>query len=224
MKNKYLLLLLATAVFGVGLGYLGNRLENRIYAFHGSLLEPPIPAGSVSLTDQHGRTFDLDEQRGKVVMMFFGYTSCPDVCPATLARFKQIAALLDDRLDRVRFVMITVDPERDTVEKLDAYLSAFHPDFIGLRGSEAELNAVYKRYWIYVEAEQHAHTDEPEAREEPGTPGYLVAHTPIILLIDPEGNLRLTYSSDMDAEFIAEDIAYLLDASANLRYSDLAKR
>jgi len=202
MKTKYILLLIISAMVGLSLGYLGLSLPKLGYSFKGSLIEPPIPAKDFSLQDQHGQPFTLSEQSGKIVLLFFGYTSCPDVCPATLGKYKQIAALLGNQADQVEFVMITADPERDTAAQLENYLSGFNPDFIGLRGPREILRVVYTSYFVAVEKEKKEEDDQ--------TPGYLVAHTSRVFLIDPAGDLRLTYPPEIGAEAMAQDILYLL--------------
>ena len=206
MKTKLILLLVLSAVIGLSLGYLSQFLPRPGYVFKGALIEPPIPAKEFSLLDQHGQTFTLGEQRGKVVLLFFGYTSCPDVCPATLGKYKQIATLLGDQAVQVEFVMITADPERDTAERLKNYLGGFNPAFIGLHGPEPILRVVYSSYFVAVERQEKEAVDP--------TAGYLVAHTSRVFLIDQGGNLRLTYPPEIGAEAMAQDIGYLLKRQA----------
>ncbi|GAB4577346.1 MAG: SCO family protein [Anaerolineales bacterium] len=211
MKTKSILLLVVSALVGLSLGYFGLSLPKLGYTFHGSLIEPPIPAIDFSLLDQDGQTFTLSEQRGKVVLLFFGYTSCPDVCPATLGKYKQIAQQLGEQAEQVRFVMVTTNPERDTTAQLATYLGEFNPAFIGLRGPEEILQIVYQSYWVSVEKETE--DDEiPGDDETPGydTSGYTVAHASQVYLIDPAGNLRLFYWPEIGAEAMAQDIGYLL--------------
>lgn len=169
------------------------------YRFRGSVIDPPVAAADFSLRDQHGQTFRLGEQRGQIVLMFFGYTSCPDVCPTTLAQFRQMRARLGDLADRVRFVFITVDPARDTSERMQKYLGAFDPNIVGLGGSEAELEPVWQAYGVY-------------RKVQPGSSatGYLVDHSARVYLIDAQGNLRLTYAFGVTADDMAQDARYLL--------------
>lgn len=164
------------------------------YRLRGSAIEPPIPAPEIALGD-----FRLSEQQGKAVIMFFGYTYCPDVCPATLGEIKQVMKALDRSADQVQPVFITVDPKRDTPEKLAAYTAAFDARIVGLTGSQAELESVWQAYWV-------SRTEQPA--KEGGQ--YLVDHTARIYLIDPQGNLRATYAFGTPVEDLLADVRYIL--------------
>jgi protein SCO1/2 len=190
---------------GVGLGLagllllVGWRAFQQDYQFRGSLIDPPAPAADFTLEDQNQVPFTLSNQKGKVVLLFFGYTNCPDVCPVTLAHFKQIKADLGEQAGEVQFVFITVDPERDTAERLKDYLPNFDPGFIGLTGSRADLEPVWKNYGVY------------QARQETGSAaGYLVDHTARTYLIDRQGNWRLTYPFEMEKDAILSDVRFLI--------------
>jgi protein SCO1/2 len=132
--------------------------------------------------------------------MFFGYTSCPDVCPTTLAEARWVLEGLGDDADRVIFLFTTVDPERDTPEVLGTYVAAFHPAIVGLTGAPDVLAAVRQDYGIFAEKEvlEGSATD------------YIVNHTARLFLVDTEGRLRLSYSFGTPPEDILEDIRHLL--------------
>ncbi len=135
MKNQWLLLGLGLAALAVaGAGWL---IASQPYAFHGSTIEPPMRVADFTLTSHAGTPFRLSDQAGKIVVLFFGYTSCPDFCPTTLMEFKKVRARLVREAEHTQFIFITVDPERDTPDKLRAYLNSFDPAFIGLTGTEA---------------------------------------------------------------------------------------
>ena len=169
------------------------------YTYQGVLIDPPAQATDFSLKDQYGNTFRLSEQRGEVVLIFFGYTNCPDVCPVTLSEFKRIKADLGDQADRVRFVFITVDPERDTQERMQTYMNNFDSTFIGLSGERTELEPIWKAYGVYQD------------RQDLGSAaGYLVDHSAIIYVIDQQGRWRLDYTFGMEVEKITKDLQYLL--------------
>ncbi|MEJ2266865.1 MAG: SCO family protein [Anaerolineales bacterium] len=174
-------------------------LFQKPYTFHGSRFEPPLPASDFELRQVDGRPFHLSDQKGKIVLLYFGYTSCPDVCPASLANYQQIHEQLGDKADEVEFVMVTVDPERDTPEKIARYVSAFNPAFVGLSGSADELKSIWGAYGVYVEKEDSG-----------SSAGYLVSHTSHIFVIDQDGNLALTFPFGMTAEDMAGDIQHLL--------------
>jgi protein SCO1/2 len=163
-------------------------------------MEPPLAAPDFALTDQHGQPFRLSDQRGKVVLLFFGYTQCPDVCPTTLATWRKVHEALGDDAGRVRFVFVTVDPERDTAERLGRHVEAFNPDFLGLTGSPQELEAAYSTFGVVHEVDTSSQS----------AAGYLVNHTATTFVIDPSGQWRLRLPYGTSAEDIAHDVRELL--------------
>ena len=173
----------------------------QVYKFRGSVIDPPVPASNFSLKDQNGQAFQLSDQRGKIVLMFFGYTNCPDICPLTLAQFKQARAQLGQQADRVRFVFITVDPERDTEEKIKTYLGAIDPAIVGLGGSQAELEQVWRAYGVYRQKQpgqsQNDYAD-------------LLEHSSRVYLVDTQGNLHVTYPFGLVPDDVVQDVQYLL--------------
>jgi protein SCO1/2 len=196
-KKTYLLILGAAA--GLALLLVGWGMFGASYTFQGSLIDPASPAPDIELQDQSGDLFRLGDQQGKVVLVFFGYTHCPDVCPITLTEFKQIKQDLGDLSDQVQFVFVTVDPERDTRQRIRQYLSSFDPEFIGLGGAREDLEPVWKSYGVY------------EAKHDPGSQGEdQVDHTSRVYAVDKEGNLRLTYPSEMGVAAMLEDVRYLV--------------
>jgi protein SCO1/2 len=132
-------------------------------------------------------------------VLFFGYTSCPDVCPTTLAELKQALGQLGDQAQGVEVLFVTVDPKRDTPERMQEYVNHFNPSFIGLSGSESELSKAWNDYGIFRE-------------EVSGTSaaGYFVNHTARVTLIDPQGNLRVSFPTNTPVEDIVHDLNLLL--------------
>ncbi|HEX2980223.1 MAG TPA: SCO family protein [Anaerolineaceae bacterium] len=187
-------LILGVSVFAFGAGLFGQP-----YTYHGSALDPAQPAPDFSLTDQHNQPFRLSDQKDKVVLVFFGYTSCPDVCPTTLSDFKRVRAQLGNQADQVEFVFITVDPKRDTPERILAFMQVFDPAIVGLTGSDAQLQPVMKAYGVY-------------AQEQPGASAenYLVDHTARVYAIDRQGRLRLTYTFGTPFEDLLQDVQHLV--------------
>ena len=169
--------------------------------FKGTLLEEGVDVPDFTLTDQYGQPFQLSEQRGKVLLLFFGYTQCPDVCPTTLSIWRKIHEALGEDAGQVRFVFITVDPERDTAERLGLHVNAFNPDFVGLTGSKAELGAVYEVFDVYFEKDEQSGS----------AAGYLISHTATTFVVDQEGKYRLRESYGTEVEDIVHDIRQLLD-------------
>jgi protein SCO1/2 len=172
------------------------------YAYNGVLIDPPARAENFELTDQSNRSFRLSEQKGKVVLIFFGYTNCPDVCPITLNEFKNIKGLLESKASEVEFVMVTVDPERDTADRLRLYLERIDPEFTGLTGNLTALESVWKSFGVFR-----------ERQEVEGSLGYLMDHTARIYVIDTNGDWRLNYPFGMDASQIVADLVHLLRES-----------
>jgi len=176
-------------------------LFGRNDTFRGTSYDEPYPAASdFSLTRANGGTFRLSEQHGKVTLLFFGYTSCPDVCPTTMAELKQVLDRLSpNNLKQVQVVFVTVDPKRDTPERAQEYVDHFNSSFIGLSGSEDELAQVWNAYGIY-------------RLEVPGVSaaGYSVDHTARITMIDKNGNMRVSYGFDTPVEDLVHDLQLLL--------------
>lgn len=168
-------------------------------AFQGSIIDPPIPAKDFQLHDQNGNLFRLSDERGKVVLLFFGYTFCPDVCPATLVAFRDIYEGLGKDAERVAFVFVTVDPNRDTPEQLKNHLALFSPDFIGLTDNEETLSPVWADYYIV-----------PQIVPGAGAAGYTVDHSSRVYVIDPQGDLHLTFPFGLSAEAMLQDVKTLL--------------
>ena len=173
------------------------------YKFRGSVIDPPVAAGNFTLQDQNAQAFQLSDQRGKPVVMFFGYTNCPDICPTTLLQFKQARAQLaaSGQADRVRFVFVTVDPERDTPDKMKTYLGAIDSGLVGLTGSQADLESVWKAYGVYRAKQPGLSQDEY---------ADLLEHSSRVYLIDAQGKLRLTYPFGLEPDDVVQDVKYLL--------------
>jgi protein SCO1 len=171
------------------------------YEFRGGELLPLSSAPAFQLTDQYGRPWSMEDQAGKVVLLYFGYTTCPDACPTTLSDWIEVKRLLGDQAENVEFVMITVDPERDTVEKLNQYMAFFDSEFLGLTGDPQTLTNINMSYGIMAVREEF-----PDSAT-----GYLMNHTTSFWVVDTEGTLRLTFAHGTDPEIVAEDVKHLLD-------------
>jgi protein SCO1/2 len=153
-----------------------------------------------SLIDPDGKIRTLSDFKGKVVVMFFGYTQCPDVCPTTLTEMQQAMALMGSQADKVQVLFVTVDPERDTAKILKQYVPAFDARFLGLRpADQAGLDQVTKDFKIYY-------------KKVPGlSPGsYTMDHTAGSYVFDPEGRLRLYIKHAQGPETLAHDLKELL--------------
>ena len=200
LNPKIVLTLLSTMITGCGL------LTSEPYIFNGMEFEDPVKAPNFALSDQNRSLVTLADLRGKVVLMFFGFTNCPDACPATLGTWKQVHELLGDDASRVEFIMITVDPERDTPEVLKKHLALFSPAFVGLYGSIEEIQGVASDYNIYF-----------EKAESGSAVGYLVDHSSFSYVIDTEGYLVLGHRSyEISSMDIVSDIKEILDRPSGM--------
>ncbi|MAS37257.1 MAG: electron transporter SenC [Anaerolineaceae bacterium] len=170
-----------------------------------AMVNPPHQLQDFTLTSHTGEAVSLSDFRGKAVLLLFGYTNCPDVCPGTLAEYKRAKRELGAQADDVAFVFVSVDSKRDTPDVIAAYLAQFDADFIGLTGSEEALRTLGAEYGLVFEANtvtvedhhseaeaghddhEHGHTENIESDN------YFVNHTSPSFLIDPDGYLRLLY-------------------------------
>ncbi|NPA58049.1 MAG: SCO family protein [Aquificae bacterium] len=158
-----------------------------------------------SLIDHNGKRVKLSDFKGKYLLIFFGYTYCPDVCPTSMYRIKETLDRLGEYRDKVHVLFISVDPERDTPEKLKKFISYFDPSgkyITGLTGSPEEIKKVAKMFRAYYK--KVPVEDNPEV-------GYLVDHTAFIYLIDKDGIMRLIFRpANEDPEKIAQDVIYVI--------------
>jgi len=185
------------AVVGLAGWRIGAAL--RPHAYHGMILQSPQPAPNFTLTDQHGKPVSLQDFRGKLVMLFFGYTTCPDVCPVTLSVINKAREALGDDAGDVQVIMVSVDPQRDTPDVMGEYVGRYDPSFIGATGTPEQIAETATYYGIYYNA--HPVTSAL---------GYLVDHTATVMVVDRQGYLRLLFPFGISVEDMADDLAYLL--------------
>jgi protein SCO1/2 len=156
-----------------------------------------------ALVDHNNAVFDNAALQQRWSFLFFGYTYCPDVCPTTLSVLNSIAQRLQDIDEDIRFVMVTVDPERDTPERLAEYVTYFNGDFIGVTGSDEALQQLTRQLGILY------NRVEPEA----GSDNYLIDHTAAVFLFDPDGRYHAVFTPPLSAEKIAGDFRKMLQAT-----------
>ena len=185
-------LVLATVLAAAALWRLGDLRAQR--GTQTISMEKVELGGPFTLTDQNGAKRDSNEFQGRYMLVFFGYTFCPDVCPTTLAVMAAALDKMGSGADRIVPVFISVDPARDTPDVLKAYLSAFGPRFVGLTGTEEEIAGVTKAYRVYVQA----HKDQGE--------NYAVDHSGVIYLMDRSGAFLANYSLDASPDKLAADL------------------
>lgn len=187
----------------IGAVAVGVFLFSKPESLRGTTYAEPYPlAPEIELTRAAGSDFRLSQMRGKVVALFFGYTSCPDICPTTMAELKQALAEIGPKAEEVQVLFVTVDPQRDTPERVQEYVNHFNPDFIGLSGSESDLAKVWNEYGVFRQVVQGT-----------SAAGYLVDHTARVTLIDQEGNLRVSLPVETPVEDVVHDLNMLLTQS-----------
>ncbi len=157
--------------------------------------DQPVIGGAFELVDQNGKPFTEKNLKGKYSLIYFGYTYCPDVCPTELQTMTQALEMLGPMASRIRPVMISVDPERDTPEVLKEYLTNFYPGFVGLTGTPEQVRKAGQAYRVF-----YRKTDEKSASE------YLMDHSSIVYLMDPEGRYLKHFAYGTSPEKMAEGI------------------
>ncbi len=186
------------SVVAVILGLAVGFYFFRPHTFHGTVIQSPEPSYNFTLTSSNGDV-SLSDYRGKLVVMYFGYTFCPDICPATLANVGQALRDLDSQADDIQVIMVSLDPERDTPEKLSDYVDQFHPSIIGITGTKEKLDEVASLYGIFY-----------QKAEGSDATGYLIDHTATLLVLDREGYLKLVFPFGVTSKEIADDLKYML--------------
>lgn len=163
-------------------------------------LPSPIPVSDFALPSSAGRPVSSRDFPGKILVVFFGYTSCPDVCPLTLTRLNRAFGQLEEDGSRIQVLLITVDPARDTGERLEEYLRNFHPSFLGLTGETEEIRSVADLFGVYF--------SEPS-----GESNYTVDHTARAFVIDRFGRIALTFPVTATAQEMAQELQTLIEIS-----------
>jgi protein SCO1/2 len=189
MIRRYLLALLLSAA---SLAHAADKLKSGTF-------DPPRMAPRIAQKAADGKDFSLDKLRGKVVVLEFGYTSCADVCPVSLALLKQAREKLGAMGDKLQVVFVTVDPQRDTAPKLKAYLEQFDKSFVGLTGSEEQMAAIRKAYGISATKKM---VDGSKTE-------YTMGHSSYLYFIDPQGRLRALMPFGRPADDIVHDVTLL---------------
>ena len=192
-----LILLLALAA-GLIAGFWMQRERVTIDDINATVLEPANSIGDFELITHFGTSFTLDSLKGKWSLLFFGYTNCPDVCPTTLQTLTQVDKQISENTTddhQMQVVFVSVDPERDTPERLAQYVPYFNQSFIGVTGKQTEINRLTQQLGIL-----HLRVESNDDQN------YLVDHTSSILLFNPNGELRALFSVPHKAKDIADDV------------------
>jgi len=161
-----------------------------------------LPDLKFSLQAAGNKTFTQDDLKGKTVLMFFGYASCPDICPTTMAQLSEVIQKLGDQAKDVRIVFVSVDPHRDTPDMLQAYVDAFNKNAIGLTGKEDQIQDLARKYRIAYQIEKPKAGDNPEV--------YDVTHSRGVFIFDNTGKARLLASDTEAVDLVTKDVRQLL--------------
>lgn len=196
---KKLLAALLTVVVLAGLVAGCDKLSKKAVSFNNTDVTGLDYAKGFSLVDHHGKPRTLEDFRGKLVVLFFGYTQCPDVCPTTMAEMAAVLKELGPSADDVQVVFVTLDPERDTQELLASYVPAFDKRFLGLRGDLEATARTAKEFKVFF---------AKVPGSEPGS--YTIDHTAGSYVFDREGKLRLFLRHGQGPAPIAHDLRQLL--------------
>lgn len=167
--------------------------------FQGSDISGTHLGRDLAMVDSAGHLRTLADYKGKVVIVFFGFTHCPDVCPTAMAELAQTMLLLKNDAKKVQVIMITVDPERDTAATLNAYATAFNPSFVGLSGSSAQLKKTAQSFKAYYAKAPGKSPDE-----------YSMDHSSSFYILDEKGEARVLLNGNAPAATIASDVRLLL--------------
>ena len=162
-----------------------------------------LPDLNFSLQAAGNKTFTQDDLKGKTVLMFFGYASCPDICPTTMAQLSEVIAKLGDLAKDVRIIFISVDPHRDTPDMLQAYVDAFNKNAIGLTGKEDQIQNLARKYRIAYQIEKPKPGDNQEV--------YDVTHSRGVFIFDNKGRARLLASDTEAVDLVTQDVRQLVE-------------
>lgn len=197
MKGSWGLMVFLLLAFMIG--GLGACSIDETHEFAGAVLEEPEPLPDFTLAAENGPV-SLSDFRGQYVFLYFGYMYCPDFCPTTMSKLANVHRELGDDADRMQVIMVSVDPERDTLAALARYAEAFNPTFMGITGTREEIDRVGEPYGLFYQ------------RHEGSTAaGYLVDHSTRTYLIGPDGRALVAYPHDATAEAILADLRWLID-------------
>ncbi|QIL44728.1 SCO family protein [Acidovorax sp. HDW3] len=202
MNKRNAITLIAAGALWAGAGGFLTACSEKKVVFRGMDVSGADYARDLPLTDHNGQPRHLQDFHGKVVIVFFGYTQCPDVCPTSMQELAEAKQLLGADGERLQGIFVTVDPERDTPEVLKAYMANFDPSFLALRGTPEQLAAVAKDFKLYYKK-----VDGKTATS------YTMDHSAGSYLYDPQGRLRVYHRYGSGAPALAEDARVLLQGA-----------
>ena len=207
MSVQRLISLTVAVVVGIGIGMATSDFGRRMFDSEeppaATVLRYPNIGGPFTLTDHTGKRVTEKDYAGKILLVFFGFTHCPDVCPTALTAVSEVLDQIDDKAREVQPLFITVDPERDTVELLAGYVSHFHPSIVGLTGTAEEIGAAAQGYQVFYR------------KAKGGTPdAYSMEHTASIYVMDRQGKFRGTLDVHETADTRIKKLQRLIEEPA----------
>ena len=203
MLKRNALQLIAISALSISATAVLTACSESAVEFRGVSITGADYARDFSLTDHNGQRRSIKDFQGKVVIVFFGFTQCPDVCPTSMQELAQVKQELGADGDRLQGIFISVDPERDTLEMLKAYMANFDPGFLALRPTPEELPALTKNFKIYYK------------KVDGTTPtSYTMDHSAGSYVYDPQGRLRIYHRYGSGAEALTQDVRTLLKEGA----------
>lgn len=167
----------------------------------GAVFDPPRPLADFTIESTTGEDFTLSEHQSQVILLYFGYRSCPDFCPTTFSELQRVYKELDEPEDKLKIVFVTIDPERDTLDYLGLYVRAFHEDFIGLRTEGEALQQIEREFGVVAERRVVGES----------ALSYLFDHTASIFLIGADGRLEAQYLYGTNYRDIVHDLQLILE-------------
>ncbi|MEZ4522655.1 MAG: SCO family protein [Thermomicrobiales bacterium] len=198
MKRTWLYVIAGVALILLAGSLVVPRLLSAGETYNGTIVDAEGSPEEFQLESANGPV-NLSDYRGELVVMYFGYTNCPDFCPATLSKLTKVREQLGDDADDVQVLMISVDPERDSPERLGQYMASFDPNFVGLTGTEDQIRAVATQFGIFFQKSQGSDAS-----------GYLVDHTTTLVVVDRDGHQRLYLPYDLTVDQVTNDLGNLL--------------
>jgi len=200
--NPDLMVMMNRRLFLVFSGLILLSCKRASVAFRNTDLTGAAFGRHLTLQDHHGQQRSLIDFRGKAIVLFFGYTSCPDICPTMLARLADVMKALGGDAERVQVLFVTVDPERDSADRLRNFVPWFNPTFLGLLGDAGQIKAAADEFRVFA-----------ARKPVDGELGYVIDHSTGAFVFDPAGRLRLYVKDGSSVDDIAADIRLLLNGN-----------
>ncbi len=206
MRTNHIFIILCCFCFGALAAFWLYALENKPSKMRIEGKGRPLIGGPFTLKAHDGSTKSNTDFKGRYMLVYFGYSFCPDICPTDLQKITRTLDLLPQRQNQVQPLFITIDPERDTPEQLKAYMSNFHPRFIGLTGTIEQMEAIKKAYKVYgVKVDENG-----KPTKNPADDDYLMDHSPQTFLMDKEGKFIRFFRFSTTAEAMATTLKKLI--------------